>query len=148
MAVPLHVEDRPVRRVPGPKTWIPENTFASRLVRIRRALRLQLIEISELYDIKMTTYASWERGAMPHDMTAAIDKIVEATAVDGDWLRFGDEPEGQDWKVQREAESCPFRLIVGTRPTVEQLRFDNRVATVTALSDVVVDLTGGGRRPT
>lgn len=72
---------------PGP--WVPPDTFAHRLVALRRELGMKVEEISRECDINAKTWSTWENGRLPHAMHEAVAKIAAGTGVSAEWLMWG-----------------------------------------------------------
>jgi len=70
-------------------TWVPGDTFASRLVLVRRELGLSTEEIAERCNLKHQTWSTWERGARPRGMDRVVARISMATGVSREWLMWG-----------------------------------------------------------
>ena len=69
--------------------WVPGDTFAARLILLRRELGLTTDELADLCGIKRATWSTWERGAAPRKMGAVVAQIALATGVSRDWLMWG-----------------------------------------------------------
>lgn len=74
-------------------SWIPADTFGSRLNRVRKAKGLTVEQISAQVGVAQPTWSTWERGATPRNMGAAVAKIALALGVDRDWLMWGERGE-------------------------------------------------------
>lgn len=71
------------------EAWIPQDSFGSRLLLLRREKHLTVEQIAKLCGIAQPTWTTWENGARPRDFLNAVTKIVDATGVDRDWLLWG-----------------------------------------------------------
>lgn len=71
--------------------WQPDDTFASRLILVRRQLGLDQRDIAKRCGLSSPTWASWELGTKPRDMDDVVRKIAAATGCDVVWLMFGTE---------------------------------------------------------
>lgn len=71
------------------ETWIPEDTFGSRLLLLRRHRHMTVEQIAKLCGIAQPTWTTWENGARPRDFLKAVQKITAATGVDRNWLLWG-----------------------------------------------------------
>lgn len=71
------------------RPWVPSNTFATRLVLVRRELGLSVKAAAEKCDLHYATWSTWENGRKPADMAAVVTAIVEGLGVDRDWLMWG-----------------------------------------------------------
>lgn len=71
-------------------TWIPADTFGTRLLRIRRDKGLTVDQAAAMCGVKPATWSSWERGSSPHRMPAVVADIAAAFHADRDWLMWGD----------------------------------------------------------
>lgn len=69
--------------------WIPADTFGTRLFIIRRQKGLTVEAIAKLCGVAHPTWTTWENGAKPRDLVAAIEKISAAVGVDKQWLMWG-----------------------------------------------------------
>lgn len=69
--------------------WVPEDTFGTRLVVVRRQLGLSVEEMAEKCGQKPATWSTWERGAAPRGMAAVVAAISLATGVSREWLMWG-----------------------------------------------------------
>lgn len=65
-----------------PNGWVPEGDVGSRLVEIRRALKLTIEEIADFCDVPRPTWSTWERGVRPQRMVEQIPRIAERLRVD------------------------------------------------------------------
>lgn len=94
----------PYGRVMTPQTvtlpeapWVPPeppDTLATRLVKLRGALKMSQHDAAVLCGLKPSTWATWENGARPQNLIDVVQAIVAATGVSRDWLLFG-ETAGQ-----------------------------------------------------
>lgn len=71
-------------------SWVPAETFASRLVRLRRELGWNQGEAAARCGLDDGSWSNWERGVSPRRMAEVVAAIHEATGVDRDWLMWGD----------------------------------------------------------
>lgn len=71
---------------------MPPDTFATRLVAVRRALHLNQEDAAALCAVKASTWATWELGRSPRNMAAVVEQIHRALGVSRDWLMWGREP--------------------------------------------------------
>ena len=69
--------------------WTPGDTFAARLVQVRRHLGLDQRSIAKQCEINAASWATWELGTKPRDMDEVVRKIAAATGCDPIWLMFG-----------------------------------------------------------
>lgn len=69
--------------------WVPGDTFAARLVLLRRELDLTTDEIADRCGIKRPTWQTWEHGTSPRNMSAVVAQIALATGVNRNWLTWG-----------------------------------------------------------
>lgn len=69
--------------------FIPEDTFAVRLVIIRNALHLTQKEAAERCGLDDGSWSNWENGSKPRDMARVIESICSNLGVDRDWLMWG-----------------------------------------------------------
>lgn len=71
------------------ETWIPSDSFGSRLLRVRKEKGLTVEAIARNCGVAHPTWTTWENGAKPRDILAAAQKISDATGVDLNWLLWG-----------------------------------------------------------
>ena len=99
-----------------PERWIPEDTFATRLALVRVWLGgWNVAKVARHCSISPSSWASWERGASPHNIHDVCRKIVAATGCDYQWL-LGGGP-------LRSTCSSPLTLVGGL-PRQMELCFD------------------------
>lgn len=84
--------------------WIPANTFASRLVLVRRELGLTVKDAATRCDLHYATWSTWENGRKPGDMAAVVSAISKGLGVDRTWLMWGQtenapQPEGPEGEI-------------------------------------------------
>ncbi len=91
----------------SPDPWRPEDTFAARLMLVRKHLELSQEAIAERCGLDGASWGYWERGGSPQKKDSTVFKIANALGVDRDWLMWGgplastkwspceDEPAGQ-----------------------------------------------------
>lgn len=77
------------------EAWIPQDSFGSRLLLLRREKHMTVEQIAKLCGIAQPTWTTWENGARPRDFLTAVTKIVDATGVDRDWLLWGASDPGR-----------------------------------------------------
>jgi hypothetical protein len=70
-------------------TWVPLDTFGTRLILLRRHLQVSVDEISPKCGQSPHTWATWERGATPRNMATVVAAISASVGVDRDWLMWG-----------------------------------------------------------
>ncbi len=70
-------------------TWVPQQTFGTRLVMVRRHLGWNIRDAAEATGIDDGSWSNWERGVSPRDMARVVRKIHDATGVDMGWLMWG-----------------------------------------------------------
>jgi transcriptional regulator with XRE-family HTH domain len=71
------------------QSWIPADTFGTRLFVARKQRRLTVEQAAKLCGVAQPTWTSWENGAHPRDLVAAVRRISEALDCDRDWLMWG-----------------------------------------------------------
>ncbi|WP_415103022.1 helix-turn-helix domain-containing protein [Nocardioides sp.] len=86
--------------------WVPENTFGSRLLVVRRQLGLTVQEAAERCGLHYASWSGWENGRRPSDLAMVVKRVSDHLLVDRDWLMWG------------EAQPGPRP----TRPSVDELR--------------------------
>jgi transcriptional regulator with XRE-family HTH domain len=79
--------------------WRPIDSFAIRLLLVRRALGLTQEEAAEKCGLDNGSWSNWENGKNPRNMAEAVHKIVRALGVDRDWLIWGGDlgPSSTNW---------------------------------------------------
>lgn len=102
--------------------WVPETTFASRLVLLRHHLGLTQVEAAAKCGLDDGSWSNWERGGKPRGMDQVVEKIAETFNVDRNWLMWG---------------VATMRWITGLpAPDPGQLSFDEYVPTSPSLTVV------------
>lgn len=87
-------------------TWVPEDTFGSRLARARKASGLSAEEAAARCEIKPSTWKAWEREAwLPHDMAGVAVTIERCLGVDRRYLLWGETP-GEAVRLSRESDTA------------------------------------------
>lgn len=76
---------QPARR----EKWVPQDTFANRLVLLRRELGLTQLQAAEACGLDDGSWSNWENGTKCRDLAEIVKKISEALGVDRDWLMWG-----------------------------------------------------------
>lgn len=71
--------------------WIPEDTFAVRLIAARKGRGLTQAEAAKLCDLDDGSWSNWENGSRPRGMNEVVSKIAGGLKVDRDWLMWGRE---------------------------------------------------------
>lgn len=71
------------------QTWIPADTFGTRLFILRKQKGMTVEAIARLCGVAHPTWTTWENGAQPRRLVEAVQKISDATGVDRDWLMWG-----------------------------------------------------------
>lgn len=71
-------------------TWVPADTFGTRLMLLRRHLDLTVEQAAERAGLSHATWSTWERGAMPRNLPSVVTAVVEAFGVDREWLLWGE----------------------------------------------------------
>lgn len=75
----------------APKPWVPKDSFATRLILIRRELDLTQAEAASRCGVKAATWNTWENGSRPRGLDAIVVAISKGLGVDRDWLMWGAE---------------------------------------------------------
>lgn len=70
-------------------SWVPVESFATRLVQLRRHLGWNQGEAAGRCGLDDGSWSNWERGVKPRDMASIVARIHAATGVDRDWLMWG-----------------------------------------------------------
>lgn len=70
-------------------SWVPADSFGSRLIQLRRAMGLGQKEMALKCGYNDRTWNTWERGAVPRKLNEVVAAIHRATGVDRDWLMWG-----------------------------------------------------------
>lgn len=73
----------------SPQPLIPEDTFALRLVIIRRTLGLSQEEAAERCGLDDGSWSNWENGRKPRGMDKVVGTISSQLGIDRDWLMWG-----------------------------------------------------------
>jgi transcriptional regulator with XRE-family HTH domain len=69
--------------------WIPEDSFAARLLLARRHLGISVKEAAERCHVHYATWSTWERGATPQNYPTVVLRVAEGLGVNRDWLAWG-----------------------------------------------------------
>lgn len=77
-------------------SWVPADSFGSRLIQLRRAMGLGQKEMALRCGYNDRTWNTWERGAVPRKLNEVVDAIHRATGVRRDWLMWGHHDGGPD----------------------------------------------------
>lgn len=102
------------------RAWIPSNTFATRLILVRRELGLNVKDAAAKSGLHYATWSTWENGRTPADMAAVVKAISEGLGVDREWLMWGQkeaprpegpEGEGGEWYASGDSNSEPAGLM-------------------------------------
>lgn len=84
------------------KPWVPEDSFGSRLVLVRRELDLTTEEAAKRCGLKAPTWNTWENGARPRGMNDVVEAIHKGLGVSRAWLMWGfDSPKTRSDKRER-----------------------------------------------
>ena len=71
-------------------TWIPDDSFGTRLIAVRRHLGLDQVAAAERYGVKRETLSTWERDiSKPRHMAIIVERIAQVTGCDPVWLMWG-----------------------------------------------------------
>ena len=73
----------------GAQPLIPEDSFALRLVIIRRHLGLSQEEAAARCGLDDGSWSNWENGTKPRGMDRVVGTIAAGLNVDRDWLMWG-----------------------------------------------------------
>lgn len=83
--------ERPPTTGSAPAGWVPQDSFADRLARIRRHHRWNYTQASIECGFPRQNWRMWEVGGVePSKLADVIKKIHARTGVDRDWLMWGD----------------------------------------------------------
>lgn len=96
---------------------VPRDSFALRLVMLRHDLDWTQQEAADTVGVKRASWASWEKGRMPHAQAQITKQIADATGYDLRWLLYGevsDSPTGGDHPTGR--------LVVRVHPQEQNTR--------------------------
>lgn len=94
-------------------TWVPADSFANRLRELRRALgRISVEDAATLCGLNDKTWSTWENGRHPQRMHEVVNKIVQATNVDRDWLMYGEPPEQTRACFTERGKEAPIILVM------------------------------------
>jgi transcriptional regulator with XRE-family HTH domain len=73
------------------EAWVPSNTFANRLVLVRRELGGMSVKAASMRcGLNYATWSTWENGRTPANMAAVVEAIAAGLGVDRDWLMWGE----------------------------------------------------------
>lgn len=75
------------------RAWVPANTFATRLILVRRELGISVKEAAARAGLHYATWSTWENGRKPADMPTVVKAISDGLGVDRDWLMWGQTDE-------------------------------------------------------
>lgn len=75
----------------APKPWVPKDSFATRLILIRRELDLTQLQAAQRCGLDDGSWSNWENGTRPRGMDAIVTAIATHLGVDRDWLMWGAE---------------------------------------------------------
>lgn len=81
-------QDHPESDEPD-EDWVPEDTFATRLILTRRQLGLNQEDAATRCSVNPKTWATWELGANPRGMHEIVDAIHRELGVSREWLMWG-----------------------------------------------------------
>lgn len=70
-------------------SWVPPDTFADRLLRVRKARKLTVDKAASSAGVSAATWSTWERGAHPRDLLDVVQRVSEGLDVSRDWLLWG-----------------------------------------------------------
>ncbi len=69
--------------------WVPEDSFATRLLVVRRTRGLSQAEAARRCDLDDGSWSNWENGTMPRDFLSVVTKISNGLGVDPRYLMPG-----------------------------------------------------------
>ena len=81
--------DAPAFAVDHPTEWVPTDSFAIRLWRVRRDLKLTQIEAAQRCGFHKTAWDRWEHGVVPRQIHQVVATISDTFGVDRNWLMWG-----------------------------------------------------------
>ena len=86
-------------------SWIPDETFATRLMIVRHEKKLSTRELAKLLGVTDKTVWNWEHGKVPKNIAETAEQIAAITGVDRDWLLWGrdDSVVAQEYFFGRDA---------------------------------------------
>lgn len=70
-------------------SWVPADTFGTRLLLTRRELGLTTEEAAGRCNIPVPTWNTWENGVTPRKLNVVVQKIHKGLGVDRDYLMWG-----------------------------------------------------------
>ena len=101
-------------------TWVPTDTFGTRLLLARRELDLTVKEAAAMCGLHYATWSTWENGRKPADMAAVVKAVSDGLGVSRAWLMWGRDaenphpgPDGGSHGVRREGIEPPTRWFRG-----------------------------------
>lgn len=103
-----------------PTTWIPANTFASRLIQVRQARDLSQLDAAKRCGLDDGSWSNWEHGTKPRDMARVVRQICDGLGVDRDWLAFGDIPKHTRAHLTEDGKEAP--IILGMSHGIRELQ--------------------------
>lgn len=71
--------------------WIPEDSFATRLIAARKGRGLTQERAAEQCGLDDGSWSNWENGSKPRAMNEVVRKISIGLNVDREWLMWGRE---------------------------------------------------------
>lgn len=105
-------------------SWVPADTFGTRLLLIRRELKLTTEEAAARCNLAAPTWNTWENGVTPQKLNEVVEKIHKGLGVNRDYLMWGST---SGYKRDDPA----FELIHGTvAPGQQQLTFPPALSAV------------------
>lgn len=86
--------DRPLGQPADPSDQprrgrIPSDTFANRLVLVRRLAGMTIKEAAATCGLHYATWSTWEAGRRPADAPDVVTRIANELDIDREWLLFG-----------------------------------------------------------
>jgi transcriptional regulator with XRE-family HTH domain len=91
------------------QAWVPSDTFATRLVLVRRELGITVKEAASRCGLHYATWSTWENGRTPANAGEVVAAIANGLHVDRDWLMWGG-PLGHGPNGPESNATSPLRL--------------------------------------
>lgn len=93
--------------------WIPEDTFATRLIAARKGRGLTQGEAAARCDLDDGSWSNWENGTKPRGMNEVVRKIADGLLIDRDWLMWGDNAGCPECGSPRSRCFCASTQLAG-----------------------------------
>lgn len=71
------------------EAWVPQDTFATRLLTMRRELGKTQKEAADACGLDDGSWSNWENGTRPQKLIEVVEAICRTFNVDREWLIWG-----------------------------------------------------------